>query len=209
MGAWRAEDTRGLAVNLLNQFRSRLSAVRVDSVGIGYGFAQHLQDCRFPVEFVNVGMACASKPHMGANDPSRRFGNRKACYYQELADAFEKDQVEGLTDEKTLGQLAGILYEIDSQGRLHIESKQQARARSFLSPDRAEALMLALCEPPQKYEYIPMRDLPRLRSSLGASSLENVSEDDDDDAPRFRRSRRFDAFAPGSPTRFLRKRGCW
>jgi hypothetical protein len=151
MGAWRAEDTRGLAVNLLNQFRSRLSAVRVDSVGMGHGFAQHLQDCRFPVEFVNVGMACASKPQMGANDPVHRFANTKACYYQALADAFEKDQVEGVTDEKTLGQLAGILYEIDSQGRLRIESKEQARARGVLSPDRAEALMLALCKPPPKH----------------------------------------------------------
>jgi hypothetical protein len=34
-----------------------------------------------------------------------------------LADAFELDQVEGLVDDATIGQLAGILYEFNSQGR--------------------------------------------------------------------------------------------
>ena len=51
---------------------------------------------RFPVEMVNVGMPCESKPHMGENDPARRFVNLKACFYQTLADAFERDQVDGL-----------------------------------------------------------------------------------------------------------------
>ena len=35
MGAWRGEDTRGQVVNFLKRFRSRLSIVRVDSIGIG------------------------------------------------------------------------------------------------------------------------------------------------------------------------------
>jgi hypothetical protein len=183
--------------------------VRVDSVGIGYGFAQHLQDC-FAVEFVNVGMACESKPHGGANDPARRFGTRKGYYYQELADAFEKGQVEGLTDERTIGQLAGILYEIDSQGRLRIESKEQARARGLLSPDRAEALMLALCKPPQKYEYTPVRNLYRSGSAPNRWLCDPESPDDegddDYDISGFRRNR-LEGFAPGSLARFLRKRG--
>lgn len=213
MGAWRGDDTRGQVVNLLNQYRPRLNQVRVDSIGIGHGFAQHLQDLRFSVQFVNVGMACESKPNRDVNDPARRFVNQKACNYQELADAFEKDQVDGLTDEKTIGQLAGILYEIDSQGRMKIESKEQARARGFLSPDRAEALMLALCKPPQKYEYIPVRDLYRLSAAsarsgqLRSPDVPDLTEDDDNDISRFRRNR-LEGFAPGSIARFLR-RGGW
>jgi hypothetical protein len=111
-----------------------------------------------------------------------------------------------LTDERTIGQLAGILYEIDSQGRLRIESKEQARARGFLSPDRAEALMLALCKPPQKFEYFSVRDLPQLRSDWGTSKVDGVFADDDENAPRLRRSR-FEAFAPGSLAAYFRKRG--
>jgi len=74
-------------------------------------------------------MPCESKPELGENDPSRRFPNLKASFYQTLADAFEHDQIEGLTDETTIGQLAGILTEFDSRGRIRIESKEDARKR--------------------------------------------------------------------------------
>jgi hypothetical protein len=164
MGVWRGEDTRGPVVNFLNQFRSRPSIVRVDAIGIGHNFGLHLRDCRFPVELVNVSLPCESQPQLGENDPTVRFVNLKACFYQALADAFERDQVEGLTDETTIGQLAGLLYEIDSHGRMKLESKEQARARGVRSPDRAEALMLALCKPPQKIECYTARDLPRLNA---------------------------------------------
>ena len=41
MGAWRAEDTRGEVVRFLAPYRSRLTTVRVDDIGIGrnFGFA--------------------------------------------------------------------------------------------------------------------------------------------------------------------------
>lgn len=195
MGAWRGEDTRGPVVNFLNQYRSRLSIVRVDSIGIGHNFALHLRvDCRFPVEAVNVAMACESQPNLGENDPARRFPNLKACYYQALADAFEHDQIEGLTDEATIGQLAGLLTEFDSHGRMKIESKEDARKRGVPSPDRADALMLALCKPPQKLEFYSIYDLPRLRARLG-------EDPDDDDNPLRSRRGFWDAWAKGSLAR--------
>ncbi len=201
MGAWRGEDTRGPVVNFLNQFRSRLSIVRVDSIGIGHNFALHLRvDCRFPVELINVGMACESKPGLGENDPSRRFLNLKASFYQAVADAFEHDQIEGLTDETTIGQLAGFLTEIDSHGRMKMESKEDARKRGVPSPDRAEALMLALCKPPQKMEFYSVHDRPRSRSGLR-------EDPDDRDYPLRSRFRSWDSWAKGSLARQLRRGG--
>ncbi len=201
MGAWRGEDTRGQVVAFLNEFRSRLCLVRVDSIGVGHNFGLHLRDCRFPVELINVGLPCESKPHLRENDPARRFVNLKACFYQALADAFERDQVDGLTDEETIGQLAGIRRELDSQGRIKIESKERARERGVASPDRAEALMLALGQPPQKFEYIPV---PSLGSRFDAPRF------DDDDDYRSPRSRRWDGWAAGSLARYFRKHpGAW
>ena len=203
MGAWRGEDTRGQVVNFLNEFRAHLSIVRVDSIGVGHNFALHLRDCRFPVEMINVGMACESNSQLGENDPARRFVNLKACFYQELADAFERDHIEGLTDEATIGQLAGLLYELDSQGRMKIESKKQARARGVPSPDRAEALMLALCKPRPEYAFYSIRDLPRLRQD----SEEDPFEEDDYRSPR---SLRWDGWAPGTlAPHFRRRPGAW
>lgn len=117
-----------------------------------------------------MGLACESKPRLEENDPARRFVNLKVCFYQTLADALERDQVDGLTDEETIGQLGGILREVDSQGRMKIESKEQARACGIPSLDRAEALMLAMCKPPQKMECYSIRDLPRLGSSGSSPS---------------------------------------
>jgi hypothetical protein len=37
-----------------------------------------------------------------------RFVNLKACFYQALAEAFERDQIEGLTDEETIGQVSRL-----------------------------------------------------------------------------------------------------
>jgi hypothetical protein len=163
MGAWRSEDTRGEVVRFLASYRERLRSVRVDSIGMGHNFGLHLRDQRFPVELVNVGMACESRPEWPENDPAGRFVNLKAQYYQELADAFERNEIQGLRDDVTLGQLAGLLYEVDSHGRIRIESKESARARGVPSPDRAEALMLALAKPPQKMEWISVRDFRRTR----------------------------------------------
>jgi hypothetical protein len=84
-------------------------------------------------------------PPLKSQQPS---GHRheKARLYQNLADAFERDEIDGLSDETTIGQLADLRYEIDSRGRMRIESKQKARSRRRASPDRAEALMLAIGE---------------------------------------------------------------
>jgi hypothetical protein len=97
---------------------------------------------------------------------------------------------DGLTDETTIAQLAGLLYEFDSQGRMKIEAKEEARKRGVPSPDRADALMLALGKPYQKFEYLSIRDLQpkRSRSTEPASRANNpffgfadLGEDDGDD----------------------------
>jgi hypothetical protein len=67
---------------------------------------------RFPVELINVGHPCESRSEWGERDPAKRFANEKAQLYQNLADAFERDQVEGLIDAVTIGQLANIRYPI-------------------------------------------------------------------------------------------------
>jgi hypothetical protein len=80
--------------------------------------------------------------------------NEKARLYQNLADAFERDEIDGLSDEMTIGQISDIRYEIDSRGRMRIESKQKARSRRRASPDRAEALMLAIGERRERWLWM-------------------------------------------------------
>jgi hypothetical protein len=97
-----------------------------------------------------------SKPNLRENDPATRFVNEKARFYQNLADFLERDEIEGLTDEETIAQLADLRFELDSRGRMKVESKEDARARQSSSPDRAEALMLAIGDrrKPNRSEYL-------------------------------------------------------
>ncbi len=213
MEAWRGEDTRGQVISFLNDYRARITLVRVDSIGIGHNFALALRDARFPVELVNVALPCESKSNLGENDPARRFVNLKAQFYQSLADLLERDQLDGMTDEETIAQLAAIRFEIDSQGRLKIESKESARARGVPSPDRAEALMLALAKPPQKFEYYTIRDRPQLSGRAQAAPsyipfppmmVEAPYHDDADDY-RPLRSRRWDIWVGPCDVRALKR----
>lgn len=176
LGAWRGEDTRGNVVRFLQPYRDRLSSVRVEAIGIGHNFGLHLRDQGLPVDLVNVARPCESRPELNENDPAKRFANQKAASYQMLADALEHDELQGLNDETTIGQLAGIVYEIDSRGRLRIEPKEKARARGVVSPDRAEALMLALAQPSESPLPLYVRqDLAVMRHESG-QSLEAIAE---------------------------------
>jgi hypothetical protein len=174
-GAWRARDTLDEVARFLDPYLQRLNSVRVDAIGIGHNFGLYLQKKGFPVEFVNVAMPCENKPELREHNPTARFTNDKARFYQNLADAFERNEIDGLTDDETIGQLAGIRYEIDGRGRIKIEPKESARARGVSSPDRAEALMLALGEAPRLCEFISMRELerPRLRGQAARDALED------------------------------------
>ena len=56
-------------------------------------------------------------------------------------------QVRLEVDNKTIAQLGSPAYKSDSSGRIAIEKKTEMKNRGIGSPDRAEAVLLALYEP--------------------------------------------------------------
>lgn len=132
--AWPQPDPRGPLAAELEARRAALLRTNVDTIGIGYYLGKHLEDLHFPITHVNVG------------DPPTdeiKFANMKAELYWHLRQQFQEGHVAGLTDDKTIAQLASIRYEPNSRGRTAIESKEKAAKRGVKSPDRAESLMLA------------------------------------------------------------------
>lgn len=127
------QDARGAVTAALLPYQGRLCMVNVDTAGIGWYMAQHLAE-RFPVEAVNVGSSPVDSEH---------FVNLKAEHYWGLRMRFESGVLAGLTDERTIAQLAAMRYHHNARGQVVIESKDEARKRGVRSPDRAEALMLA------------------------------------------------------------------
>lgn len=129
-----ASDPRGPVAAYLQPHRAQIEIVNVDAIGIGYNFGLHLRDLGYEVSLVNVGEPARDK---------EKYANRKAELYWALRERFRANDAAGLTDERTIAQLAGIRYRHNARGQVVIESKDDARKRGVKSPDRAEALMLA------------------------------------------------------------------
>lgn len=134
MQAWASADPKGAVAAFLAPWKDRLDQVNVDSVGIGWYFARHLEDLDFPVTDVNAGDA--------AND-REKFANLKAELYWGFRERCEQGLVAGLDDELAISQLSTIRYQHKPSGQIAIEKKDDARKRGLKSPDRAEAIILA------------------------------------------------------------------
>lgn len=129
---WRIADPRGEVATELEPYKLQLEAVNVDSAGIGYYMALHLQDLGYNVRFINVGLA--------AGDP--KFVNLKAELYWNLRTLLKDGEINGVTDERTKAQLTAIKYGHNSKGQVAIERKEELKKRGEESPDWAESLML-------------------------------------------------------------------
>ena len=106
--AWSSPDPRGRCVAFLMPYKGRVRSVNVDSIGIGYNFAQHLQDQGFHVNFVNVSESAVD---------AGRYANLKAEYYWQLRERLEAGELAGLTDDHTISQLGTIRWETDPAGQ--------------------------------------------------------------------------------------------
>jgi len=143
--AWATADPRGKVVTALNQYRSELSAVNVDKLGIGWGMYTHLKELGFPVVAINITET--------STDPEQFFNSRaEFCWGFRLR--LQQGQVSGLLDEKTIGQLAGMRFKQNARGQTEIESKDAAFKRGVHSPDRAEAVLLAFAERNRSYSAL-------------------------------------------------------
>lgn len=132
---WHDPDPRG---ELLAELRNwNIERLNVDSIGIGYYLARHLEDQGYDVVDINVQEAATD---------TELFANLKAEFFWGLRMRYEREDARGVMDETAIGQLAGIRYKHNARGQVVIESKDDAKKRGVKSPDRAEAVMLAFAE---------------------------------------------------------------
>ena len=124
--------------------------VKIDSIGVGWGVTGLLQtwrdEKRHGADIVPVNVA------ERAGDPER-FHNQRAELWWNMRQLMQpkKDgaqEVKLNLDRRAIAQLCTPMYKADSSGRTQIEKKIEMKRRGQTSPDRAEAVLLALYEPP-------------------------------------------------------------
>lgn len=133
--------------------------VKVDSIGVGWGVVSELR--KWGEEGRHSSTVVAVNVAESASDPDR-FKNQRAEMWwngRELLkprpDESQTVALSSSVDRRTLAQLSGPTYRSDSSGRIQIESKGEMKRRKVPSPDRAEAILLALYEPPGGREIEP------------------------------------------------------
>lgn len=79
---------------------------------------------------------------MGGGDNGDK--NLTTAMWASMRDLLDNKQIVIEDDEQTIGQLSSRKYTMTSNGKLEIESKKEMKKRGLDSPDRADALALAL-----------------------------------------------------------------
>jgi hypothetical protein len=123
-------------------------SVKIDSIGVGWGVASLLETWgnegrhNSIIVRVNVGER--------AQDASR-FVNKRAEFWWNLRmlvqpNSAGQQDIRLEVDRKTMAQLSAPTFTTDSSGRVVVEKKSDMRRRGVPSPDRAEAILLAVYE---------------------------------------------------------------
>lgn len=124
--------------------------VKLDTIGVGWGVVSILQ--KWGEEGKHQSVIVPVNVSERAKDPAKFKNVRAELWWNGRSllqpDADGRQNLRLDVDRKILSQLAGPTFKADSAGRIQIESKVEMKRRGVTSPDRAEAVLLALYEPP-------------------------------------------------------------
>ncbi len=120
--------------------------IRLDVGGPGAGICDILR--RAPSPGWRSGI---EEVHFGGSPPPQereRYLNARAWLYYSLRVAMERETVGLLRDPALIEELAQPTFSFDARSRIVIEGKDLISARLGRSPDKADAVVMALAVPP-------------------------------------------------------------
>ena len=123
--------------------------VKIDTIGVGWGVVSMLQtwgkERKHNATIVPVNVSERAKD-------AEKFRNVRAEMWWNgrtlLQPGPQGQDLRLAVDRPVMSQLAGPTFKADSAGRIQIETKADMKRRGVHSPDRAEAVLLAIYEPP-------------------------------------------------------------
>jgi hypothetical protein len=116
---------------------------KIDTIGVGSGVFDRLEELEHMVEEVIVSRAPKDK---------ERFGTLRDEAFWGLRERFVEGDIDiDELDETLAAQLSAMKYKIDSRGRIRVESKDDMKGRGLQSPNHADGLMIAMHG--SKFEY--------------------------------------------------------
>jgi len=148
-------ETAGETIKLIRQLNKQYPRykiqVKADETGVGGGVIDRLEEARVskrdlyfditPINFGGAGGELEEEPIPFANNTGLLWGRVKHL--------LAHNQLDIVKDELLISQLNNRKYRLNGDGEIILERKEDMKKRGATSPDRADALGLALA-PPEK-----------------------------------------------------------
>jgi len=138
--SWRGLDLMQTTGRIVAEYEAlapskRPAEILVDSIGVGSGVVDRLQELGLPVRGVNV----AESPSMGDT-----YMNLRSELWFKCKAWLEDRSCKLPKDDQLIAELTAIRYSFTSSGKMKAESKDEMRKRGLGSPDLADALCLTM-----------------------------------------------------------------
>ena len=140
MTVWRNLDLMQLSGAVKAEYDAmppsrRPAEIIIDSNGFGAGVLDRLRELGLPARGLNVSERAVAK---------QTYLNLRAELWFKCKAWLEGMDVSLPKDDALYSELAGPRYMFTSSGKIQVESKESMKKRGIRSPDRADALCLAL-----------------------------------------------------------------
>ena len=163
--AWREANTMAGCARFALEFeKAGLKPEQIfgDAGGLGLPMCHQLAEMGWPIHQVNLGGR--------AHDPDR-YTNRGTEMWFEAARQIDRCEAILPDCEILHSQLTTRRVATSKTGKLNLESKKEMKSRGFSSPDRADALVMAMASFSDQYMW-ERRGQPNLEEVLEAGMAE-------------------------------------
>jgi hypothetical protein len=136
---WAKKDTMvtvGRFKNILEASKPHNLKMVIDVIGLGSGVFDRMREQDLNVVPFAAGEAARN---------SKRFKNKRAEAFWTFRELCDQGVIDlDPEDEILLNQLGSIKWDVDSSGRIFVESKEDMAKRGLPSPDRADAAVMSI-----------------------------------------------------------------
>ena len=154
---WSKRDTMEVAGLVMHEYEvcpvgERPAIINIDSVGLGAGVGDRLNELGLPVGLINVGETPSGR---------ERFINLRAELYWRAREWLEQRNSK-IESPELCAELTKPTYSFTSSGKIRIETKEQMQARAIPSPDIADAFVLTFAGADRRKEHDLYEKRPRM-----------------------------------------------
>lgn len=127
--------------------------VKIDCDGLGVGvydrFREVIREKHWRNVYVYEGHFGGEGGKLKEGDPIE-FENSTGLMWGAVRERLRTGKLELWDDQEQTAQLSNRKYRVNSDGKIILERKEEMKKRGLKSPDRADALVLAIWDPPRR-----------------------------------------------------------